>query len=153
MTVPCDNDLDHSNPLFHWNLWLMMIYDQPTFDWRRVISSEDTAETIICFRDALIVTLTLKTANQSFCMALWFVIMHHYAGIFRGTEDIVWTNIHWHFKSLLSPWPWSWTLQPNLFKRQKIQELMSCPTMGIPERIHIYMHKNLSLVPQWVGLE
>ena len=35
--------------------------------------------------------------------------------MFNVSEDIIWTNIHWHFKILL--WPWPWTQQSNFSKK------------------------------------
>ena len=43
-------------------------------------------------------TLTLKTANQSFCMTLRLIMKHHNTKfgnkMFGGLEDITWTNIN-----------------------------------------------------------
>ena len=51
----------------HKTLWLMIIYYQTKFGSKRIRSSEDIVETVIFWSLwALVVTLTLKTANQSF---------------------------------------------------------------------------------------
>ena len=43
-------------------------------------------------------TLTLKIANQSFCMTLQHMMMHHNTkfgnNMFGGSEDTIWTNIN-----------------------------------------------------------
>ena len=64
-------------------------------------------------------TLTLKSAHQSFCMTLWLMMMHQYtkSGLkrFTGSDDICQTNIHRHFEPPL--WPWPWTQQSNFLTR------------------------------------
>ena len=69
---------------------------------------------------ALVVTSTLKIVNQFFCMTHCLMILHHNTKF--GTngwvvqeilsrhdqtlgENIIRTNIHWHFEPLLWPWP------------------------------------------------
>ena len=46
-----------------------------------------------------------------FCITLWLMMLHHHIKFgnktFWGSEDIIQTNIHWHFE--LSLWPWTWT--------------------------------------------
>ena len=91
-------------------LWLTIMYDQTKFSSRSISCWEDVLETIIFWSyRALAVTLTLKIANQSFCMTLRLMMMHHNTRfgnkIFCGLEDIIWTNIHWHFEPSLWPWP------------------------------------------------
>ena len=43
-------------------------------------------------------TLSLKTADQSFCMRIRLIMMHHNTKLgnkmFGGLEDIIWTNIN-----------------------------------------------------------
>ena len=45
-------------------------------------------------------TLNLKTANQSSCMILWPMMMHHHTKFgyrrFSSSENIVQMNIHWN---------------------------------------------------------
>ena len=59
----------------------------------------------------LTVTLTLKTANQSFWKVIWLMMMHRDTTFgskrLSGSEDVIWTNIHWYFEVLLWPWPWT----------------------------------------------
>ena len=54
------------------------------------------------------VALTLNTANQSVWKTIWLRMMHHNTKFgsknFSNSEDTVWTNIHWQFETLLSPW-------------------------------------------------
>ena len=63
------------------------------------------------------VTLTLKTANQSFWKIIWLIMMHHHSKLgskrFSISENIIWTNtnIKWHFELFL--WYWPWTQQSN----------------------------------------
>ena len=68
---------------------------------------------------ALIVTLTLKSAYQSFRRTHRFVMMHYHTKFgdkrFSGSEDIVRTNIHWHFEPSL--WPWARTQQSIFFQK------------------------------------
>ena len=47
LNLCCDLDLEHSNPMFYWTFWLtMMIYPQTRLPCRRIISSENIAETL-----------------------------------------------------------------------------------------------------------
>ena len=73
----------------------MIMYYQTKFDNKRISSSEDIVETVIIIW-TLAVTLTLKIANQPFCMTLWLMMMHHNTKfgnkMFVSLEDIIWTN-------------------------------------------------------------
>ena len=75
----------------------MMMYYHTKFGSKRVSSSEDTVETHILIIRALAVTLTLKIANQSFCMSHRLMMMHHntkFGNKMLGSlEAIIWTNI------------------------------------------------------------
>ena len=55
-------------------------------------------------------TLNLKTANQSSCMTLWHMMLHHHTKYgyrrFSSWGDIVQMNIHWNSEPFLWPWPW-----------------------------------------------
>ena len=87
-------------------------------------------------------TLTLKTANQSFWQTIWLIMMHHHTTFgskrFSVSKDIIWTNIHCHLEILLWPWPWTqqsdfsikhsgfWkcTIKPSLVaKRSAVQKI------------------------------
>ena len=56
-------------------------------------------------------TLALKTADQSFSKRIWLIIMHYHTKFgtkrFSESEDMIRTNIHWHFEILLWPCPWT----------------------------------------------
>ena len=70
----------------------MIMYYQAKFGSKRIRSSEDIVETV-----KFAATLTLKIANQSFCMTLWLMMMNQKTKfgnkMFVGLEDIIWTNI------------------------------------------------------------
>ena len=88
-----------------------------TLPWRQQIStSEDILESYILIISSFTVTLALKTANQSFLKTIWLIIKHHYTKFgskrFGDSENIIWTNIHWHFEIVL--WPWPWTQQSSV---------------------------------------
>ena len=83
----------------HKTLCLMIMYCQTKFGSKRISSSEDIIETVIVWSHelwTLAVTLTLKTANKSFCTALWLMMMHQNTKfgnrMFGGLDDIIWTN-------------------------------------------------------------
>ena len=66
---------------------------------------------------ALIMTLTLKIAKQSFHMIYRIIMTHHDTRLgykrFYGSEDTFRTNINWNLKPSL--WPWSWTKETYIF--------------------------------------
>ena len=99
---------------FHKTIHLMRMYHQTKFSCKRISSSDNKLKSHTLIILSLTVTLTLKMANQSFWKTIWFIMMHHHSKFgserFSVSENI-WTNIHWHFESLL--WPWSWTQQSN----------------------------------------
>ena len=55
---------------------------------------------------SITVTLTLKTANQSFWKTIWLTVMHHHTKSgskrFSVSEANTWTNIHWYFAVTLT---------------------------------------------------
>ena len=55
--------------------------------------------------------LTLKTANQSFHLTLWPMMMHYHSKFnykrFSSWEDMVQMKITWTVGLLLWPWPWA----------------------------------------------
>ena len=75
----------------------MIMYYHTKFGNKRTSSSEDTVKTHILIIRALAVTLTLKIANQSFCMSLKFMMMHQNTKfgnkMLGGFEGIIWINI------------------------------------------------------------
>ena len=95
-----------SNPIFHktfklmimghQTIRLMMMAIKVKFSCKRISSSEDTLKSYILIIWSFTVTLTLKTANQSFWKTIWLMMMHHPTqfGSKRlcGSVDIVWTN-------------------------------------------------------------
>ena len=56
------------------------------------------------------VILTLKTANHSFCMTLWPMMINSHTEFgykrFLTSEDTVQINMYWNFEPLM--WPWFW---------------------------------------------
>ena len=54
-----------------------------------------------------------------FWKTIWPMMMHPHTKFgskrFSDSEDIVWTNVYWHFEILL--WPWRWIQQFNFFIR------------------------------------
>ena len=73
------------------------MYYQTKFGSKKISSSEDVVESYVLITWALAMTLTLKTLNQSFCMTLQLMMMHHNIKFGNKThgdlEDIIWTNI------------------------------------------------------------
>ena len=74
---------------------------------------------LILIIQALAVTLTLKIVNQLFCMTHRLMIIHHHIkfcikkkkkwlSIHNRThgENIIQSNIHWHYEPSLWSWPW-----------------------------------------------
>ena len=85
------------------------------FSRKKISSSDDTLESHILITWSFTVTLTLKTANKSFWKTIWLMMLHQHIKFgskrFSVSENIIWTNIHWHFEILL--WPWLWTQQSS----------------------------------------
>ena len=108
----CDLDIDH-------NRAIQSIHKTIQLSCKRISSSEDILERHILIIWSFTVTLTLRAANQSFGKTIWRIMMHHHTKFsskrFSNSEDIFWTNIHWHFEVLL--WPWPSTQQSNFFIR------------------------------------
>ena len=81
---------------------ITIMYHKTKFGDKRTGSSKDTVGIVIFWSKlsalALTLTLTFKIANQSFCITLWLMMMHHNnkSGnkMFSGLEDIIWTNIN-----------------------------------------------------------
>ena len=89
-----------------------MMYHQIKFGCKKISTLVAMTETVVFdYILALTVTLTLKIANQSFHMTLWSMMLHHQTKFgykrFSSWEDTTQKNIHWHFESLLWPWPWT----------------------------------------------
>ena len=109
----CDLDLNYDRAIqsFHKTIHLMMMCHQTKFTYKRISSSCNILKRQILMILFLTVTLTLKTANQSFWKTIWVILMHHHtkfgSKMFSDLENIIWTNIHWHFEILLWPWPWT----------------------------------------------
>ena len=57
----------------------MMLYYKTKFGCEQTSSLENIVESHIFVKQAIAVTLTLKTANQFFCMTLNLKIIHHHA--------------------------------------------------------------------------
>ena len=97
---------------FDKTLWIIMMYHWTKFGWQKFSSSEDIVERVIVFLiiRALIVILTLKIANRFFCMTLGLMALHCNTMFgnkaFCSWENIILTNIQWHFEPLLWPLPW-----------------------------------------------
>ena len=81
-----------------------MMRHQTKFSCKRISSSENILENHILIIWSFTVTLTTEIANQSFWKTIWLILMHHNNKFgskrFNDSEDIVWANIHWHFKIL-----------------------------------------------------
>ena len=93
-TVTMNLTLNMSILYFQWTPWLMMLYQHTTFHSKRMISSEDTAETVISPQwDP-----TLKTAVHLFHLTLWLTMMLHNTQfgykMLSSSEDILWTKLN-----------------------------------------------------------
>ena len=100
--VNLSSDLDHDHnravQSFHRTIRLMLMCNQTNSGRKRISNSEDNNRNCnILIIWALAITLTLKIANQSFCMTLRLMMMHHNIKfgnkLFGGLEVIIWTNI------------------------------------------------------------
>ena len=96
------------NAVIHFfarTLWLMMIYPNSKFGCKRINSSANTVKTVMCWSyETLPWPWPWRCANQSFCMTFRLTMMHHHIK-FGASEDIVRTNLHWHFHPSLLPRP------------------------------------------------
>ena len=83
------------------NLWRCAI--KLRFVCNRICRTEDKVESHVLIVWTITMLLSLKTANQPFCMTLWLIMMHHHIKFgnkqFSSSEDIFWTNSQWHFWS------------------------------------------------------
>ena len=79
----CDLDLDHNRAIqsFHQTVQLMMMCHQTMFSCKRISSSEDIfiLESHILILWSFTVTLTLKTAIQSFWKTIWLMTFWNFA--------------------------------------------------------------------------
>ena len=97
LNLCCDLDLECSNPIFPQNT---LAYDDvlPNQVWLQTTSSLDdkSRDSHILIRSSLTMILTLKTANQVFCMMPMMLHYHTKFGIKMNyvSEDIIQTNIH-----------------------------------------------------------
>ena len=70
------------------------------------ISSEDVVTEISPHCD-----LDIEHTEQFFLHGTLVMMLHHHTRYgyktFLGSEEIIWTNIHWHLEPLLWPWPWT----------------------------------------------
>ena len=72
-----------SNPIF------MMMYHQTKFTCKRISSSDNISKSQILIILFLTVTMTLKTANQSFWKTIWPIMMHHHIKLgSKGFSDL-----------------------------------------------------------------
>ena len=86
-----------------------MVYHPIKFGYKKISSSVDMEGQLLLTIWALTVILTLKTANQSSCMKLWTMMMHHHTK-FGYRRFSIWgdiqMNIHWNSEPLMWLWPW-----------------------------------------------
>ena len=83
----CDSDFEHSNPIFS--------QDTSAYDHEPLLAKgsavKNITETVIFW-----LKWALTPANQSFCMKLWLMIMHHHTKFgyekLRDSDDIIQTN-------------------------------------------------------------
>ena len=74
----CDLDLDYNRAIqpFHKTIHLMMMWHQNKFSRKRISSSDNISKRHILIILSITVTLTLKTANQSFWQTIWLMMVH-----------------------------------------------------------------------------
>ena len=92
-------------------LWRMMMYHQTKFGCQGINSSEDIVEKLIFWSlKPLLWSWPWRLQTIFFQMTLLLMMLHHHTKfgnkMFCSSEDIIRTNIHWHFEPLLWPWPW-----------------------------------------------
>ena len=112
LTLCCDLGLECSNTMFHKTLWLIKIYHQTNFGCQRISSSEDIVERVRFWSDEpSLWPWPWRQQTICLCKTLWLIMLHHHTKsgnkMYCGSEDITWTNIHWHFESLMWHWPWT----------------------------------------------
>ena len=75
----------------------MMVHLQIRFGSKKISSSADMVRSHL-IKLALKVTLNLKTANQSSCMTLWPMMLHHHTKFgyrrFSSRVDVIQMNTH-----------------------------------------------------------
>ena len=84
---------------------LMMMGHQSKFSCKRISSSDNILKSNILIILSITVTLTFKTANQSFWKTIWLIMMHHHTkfGSKRFSDsEYIWKSIHWHFAVTLT---------------------------------------------------
>ena len=92
----CDLDLDHNRAIqsFHKTIHLMTMCHKTKFSCKRIISSDIISKRHILIILSVTVTLTLKTADQSFWRTIWLIMMHQHTKSgskrFSISEDIIW---------------------------------------------------------------
>ena len=104
----CDLDLDHNRAVQSSNktIHLMMMYHQAKFSCKRISSSDNI------LKSHIMTILSLTVLEDSKPIFLKDNLAHNDAAKrFSDSENKIWTNIHWHFKILL--WPLPWTQQSN----------------------------------------
>ena len=81
----------------------MIMYHRTKFGSQGINSSENIVERLIFWPyEPSLWPWSWRKQTIFFRMTLWLMILHHYSKfdnkIFCGSEDIIWTNIHWHFE-------------------------------------------------------
>ena len=111
VNLHCDLDLECSNPIFHRTLWLMMLYYKTKFGCKLISSLEDTTETVTfeLYKPFLWTWLWTQWTNFSAwysCSGFCITTPSLLKKMFCGSNDMIQTDIHWHFEPSLWPWPW-----------------------------------------------
>ena len=89
----------------------MITYHQAKFSCKRISSSDNTLKSHSLNIISLIVTLTLKTVNQSFWKTIWLIMMHHHTK-FGSKKDQQFRKYHLD-KHSLTFWNFTVTLTLN----------------------------------------
>ena len=112
--------------ILHKALQLMMMYIQSNLVAKRSAVRQIWQKQSYLIKWALTMTLNLKMANQSACMTVWPMMLHHHtkSGYRRYSSwgDNIQMNIHWNSEPFL--WPWPWPQQSNQFFFYKTIHLM-----------------------------
>ena len=125
--VNLSSDLDHDHnravQSFHRTIRLMLMCNQTNSGRKRISNSEDNNRNCnILIIWALAITLTLKIANQSSCMTLWPMMVHHQFKFafrrFSSWGDIIQMNRHRYLETFLWLRPRQQHCKSNLFTRQ-----------------------------------
>ena len=105
LTLRCHLDLECSNPIFfHATLWLLMMYHQTKFRCQGINSSDGIVGRLIFWSREP--SLWPWPWRQQTIFPAWLMTLAHDAHyhtkfgnkVFCGSEDIIRTNIHWHFE-------------------------------------------------------